>query len=221
MSEAITQDAKIARFEQIYTGAITDILDEKGYRNCVLPHDLRPLVPGQRVTGVALPMYGEPTTETDPDVIYPPLLRMLGDVQPGQVLVSKANDTVAAHLGELSSETAKYRGARGAVIYGGVRDTDYIINLNFPVFSRYTTPNDVLGRWQLVDYNCEIEIEGVKVRPGDIVVGDRDGVVIVPQEISDEVLLEAEEVVNTENLVRRDILQGVHPLDAYEKYQRF
>ncbi|MEO0562211.1 MAG: RraA family protein [Chloroflexota bacterium] len=221
MSEAITLEDKIARFEQIYTGAITDILDEQGYRNCVLPHDLYPLVPGQRVTGTALPMYGEPTTETDPDVIYPPLLRMLGDVQPGQVLVSKANDNVAAHLGELSSETAKYRGARGAVIYGGVRDTDYIIKLGFPVFSRYTTPSDVLGRWRLVDYNCEIEIGGVTIRPGDIIVGDRDGVLVVPHEISDDVLQEAEEVVNTENLVRKDILQGVHPLDAYEKYQRF
>jgi regulator of RNase E activity RraA len=146
---------------------------------------------------------------------------MLGDVTPGQVLVSKANDNVSAHLGELSSETAKYRGARGAVIYGGVRDTDYIINLDFPVFSRYTTPNDVLGRWRLVDYNVPIEIEGTTVRPGDFVVGDRDGVVIIPQEITDEVLIEAEAVMNTENLVRKAILEGVHPLDAYNKYGRF
>lgn len=221
MTYPSTLEEKINRFEQIYTGAIADILDEKGCRNCVLPRDLYPLVPGQRVTGIALPMYGEPTTETDPDVIYPPLLKMLGDVQPGQVLISMANDTVAAHLGELSSETAKYRGARGAVIYGGVRDTDYIIKLGFPVFSRYTTPSDVVGRWKLIEYNCPIRIGDVTIHPGDFVVGDRDGVVIIPQQISDKVLLEAEEVVNTENLVRRDILQGVHPLDAYHKYQRF
>ncbi len=217
----ISLEEKISRFEKMYTGAITDILDEKGYRNCVLPHDLYPLVPGQRITGIAMPMYGEPSDDTDPNTIYPPLLKMLGDVTPGQVLVSKANDNVAAHLGELSSETAKYRGARGAVIYGGVRDTDYIINLDFPVFSRYTTPNDVLGRWRLVDYNVPIEIEGTTVRPGDFVVGDRDGVVIIPQEITDEVLIEAEAVMNTENLVRKAILAGVHPLDAYNKYGRF
>ena len=107
------------------------------------------------------------------------------------------------------------------MIYGGVRDTDYIINLDFPVFSRYTTPNDVLGRWRLVDYNVPIEIEGTTVRPGDFVVGDRDGVVIIPQEITDEVLIEAEAVMNTENLVRKAILAGVHPLDAYNKYGRF
>lgn len=219
--ENITLQDKIDRFEKIYTGAISDILDEKGYRNCALPHDLHALVPGQRVTGIAMPMYGEPTTETDPDVIYTPLLKMLGDVKPGQVLVSKANDDVAAHLGELSSETAKYRGARGAVIYGGVRDTDYIINLNFPVYSRYTTPIDVVGRWRLIDYNCDIEIGGVTIHPGDFIVGDRDGVLVIPHEIADEILLEAEAVVNTENLVRKAILEGVHPLDAYHQYGRF
>jgi len=220
MSEIILQE-KIERYEKIYTGAITDILDEMGYHNCALPHDLKPLVPGQRVTGIALPMYGEPTTEDNPDIVYSPLLKMLGDITEGQVIVSKANDDIAAHLGELSAETAKYRGCRGAVIYGGVRDTDYIINLDFPVFSRYTTPLDVLGRWQLVDYNCEIEIEGVAVRPGDFIVGDRDGVLVIPQAISDEVLRQAEEVMNTENLVRKDILQGIHPLDAFHKHGRF
>lgn len=220
MSDIPLQE-KIERYEKIYTGAITDILDEMGYHNCALSHDLKSLVPGQRVTGIAYPMYGEPTTEDNPDIVYSPLLKMLGDITEGQVIVSKANDDIAAHLGELSAETAKYRGCRGAVIYGGVRDTDYIINLGFPVFSRYTTPLDVLGRWQLLDYNCEIEIEGVVVRPGDFIVGDRDGVLVIPQEISDELLLKAEEVVNTENLVRKDILQGVHPLDAFHKHGRF
>jgi len=217
----ITLDNKIQRFEKIYTGAITDILDEMGYHHTALPHDLKPLVPGQRVTGIAYPMYGEPNTEHDADIVYTPLLKMLGDIQHGHVIVSKANDDVAAHLGELSSETAKYRGCRGAVIYGGVRDTDYIIELGFPVYSRYTTPLDVLGRWQLVDYNCAIEIEGTTVNPGDFIVGDRDGVVVIPQDITDEVLLKAEEVVSTENLVRKAILGGEHPLDAYHRFGRF
>ena len=70
---------------------------------------------------------------------------MLGDVRPGDVLVSQPQDTVAAHLGELSSETAKFRGARGAVIDGGARDTDYIRKLGFPLFARYKTPRDIAG----------------------------------------------------------------------------
>jgi 4-hydroxy-4-methyl-2-oxoglutarate aldolase len=217
----ISLDDKIQRFEKIYTGAITDILDEMGHHNIALPHDLHPLISGQRITGIAYPMYGEPTTEHDAEIVYTPLLNMLGDIQPGHVIVSKANDDIAAHLGELSAETAKYRGCRGAVIYGGVRDTDYIIDLDFPVFSRYTTPLDVLGRWQLVDYNCSIEIEGTAVHPGDFIVGDRDGVIVIPADITDEVLLKAEEVVDTENLVRKAILEGEHPLDAFHRFGRF
>jgi len=137
------------------------------------------------------------------------------------VLISRPNDDVAAHLGELSAETAKYRGARGAVIDGGARDTDYILRLGFPVFCRYTTPKDVLGRWELEAYNVPITIGDVRIEPGDFVLGDRDGVVIVPAAIAEEVVGKAEEIVSTENLVRKAILEGVHPLEAYRRYGRF
>jgi regulator of RNase E activity RraA len=211
----------IERYEKIYTGAISDILDERGEQNFGLPHTLQPLVPGQRVTGVAMPILGKQSVNKDADEVYIPLLKMLGDLQPGQVIVTQANDLVSAHLGELSAETAKHRGCRGAVIYGGIRDTDYMINLDFPAFSLYRTPLDVLGRWELLDYNCEIVIEGVRVRPGDLIVGDRDGVLVIRQELAEEVLLESEEVVATENLVRKAILDGEHPLTAYETFGRF
>lgn len=211
----------IERYEKIYTGAISDILDERGEKDFGLPHGLQPLVPGQRITGTAMPILGKQSANNDPDEVYLPLLKMLGDIQPGQVIVTQANDMVSAHLGELSAETAKYRGCRGAVIYGGIRDTDYMINLGFPAFSLYKTPLDVLGRWELVDYNCEVVIEGVRVRPGDLIVADRDGVLVIRQEIAEEVLLESEEVVATENLVRKAILEGGHPVEAYETYGRF
>jgi regulator of RNase E activity RraA len=211
----------IERYEKIYTGAIADILDERGERNFTLPHTLQPLQAGQRVTGTAMPILGKQSVNKDPDEVYVPLLKMLGDIQPGQVIVTQANDMVSAHLGELSAETAKYRGGRGAIIYGGIRDTDYMINLDFPVYSLYRTALDVLGRWELVDYNCEVVIEGVRVRPGDLIVADRDGVLVIGQEIAEDVLLESEEVVATENLVRKSILEGVHPVQAYETYGRF
>ena len=211
----------IERYEKIYTGAISDILDERGEKNFGLPHALQPLVPGQRITGTAMPILGKQSVNKDPDEVYIPLLQMLGDIQAGQVIVTQANDMVSAHLGELSAETAKYRGCRGAVIYGGIRDTDYMIDLGFPAFSLYKTPLDVLGRWELVDYNCEVVIEGVQVRPGDLIVADRDGVLVIRQEIAEEVLLESEEVVATENLVRKAILEGDHPVKAYETYGRF
>jgi 4-hydroxy-4-methyl-2-oxoglutarate aldolase len=209
------------RFSVIYTGAISDVLDEMGRRNQVLPPSIQALTMHQRVAGLAMPVEGEPTDSTDPEVVYLPILKMLGDLHNGDVIVSQPHDNVSAHIGELSAETAKFRGARGAVIDGGARDIDYILKLGFPVFCRYRTPADVMGRWELISYGEEIRIGMVVVRRGDFIVGDKDGVVVVPREITLRVLEQSEEVVNTENLVRKAVLEGVHPLDAYRKYGRF
>lgn len=205
----------------IYTGAISDVLDEMGYRNQVLPSSIQALTMDQCVAGLAMPVEGEPTDSTDPEEVYVPILQMLGDLRNGDVIVSQPHDNVSAHIGELSCETAKFRGARGAVIDGGARDIDYILKLGFPVFCRYRTPSDVMGRWKLVSYGKEIRIGKVVVRRGDFIVGDKDGVLVIPREITLRVLEKSEEVVNTENLVRKAILDGAHPVDAYRKYGRF
>lgn len=204
-----------------YTGAISDILDEMGYRNQVLPSSIQALVPGQTVAGRAVTLLGEPCDIDDADVIFPPILEMLGEITPGDVLVYQSNDNVAAHLGELSSETAKLRGARGAVIDGGARDTEYMVRLGFPVFCRYRTPADVRGRWQLLKRNVPIRIGAVSISPGDFILGDRDGVLVIPREKGGEVIAKAEEVVNTEDLVRQAILKGMLPIEAYRRYGRF
>ena len=204
-----------------YTGAISDILDEMGFHNQVFPKEIQSLHPGHTVAGRALTIVGEPTTSEDPEIIFIPYLKMLGDVKPGDVLVNQPNDNLAAHLGELSTETAQFRGARGAVIDGGARDTDYIRKLDFPVFARYKTPVDIVGRWRLVAHNVPIDIGRVHIEPGDYIVGDRDGVLVIPQSIIEEVVKKAEEVVQTENLVRKSILKGMHPVDAYRKFGRF
>ena len=204
-----------------YTGALSDILDEMGFHNQVLPKEIQSLHPGQTVAGRALTIAGEPTTSDDPEVIFIPFLKMLGEVKPGDVLVSQPHDNLAAHLGELSSETAQFRGARGAVIDGGARDTDYILKLGFPVFARYKTPVDIVGRWRLVAHNIPVDIGRVHIDPGDSIVGDGDGVVAIPQSIVEEVVTKAEEVVETENRVRKSILKGVHPVDAFRQFGRF
>jgi 4-hydroxy-4-methyl-2-oxoglutarate aldolase len=204
-----------------YTGALSDILDEHGFPNQVLPPEIQSLEPGVTLSGRVLTILGEPTQATDAETIFLPFLRMLGDVQPGDVLVSQPQDTVAAHLGELSSETAKFRGARGAVIDGGARDTEYIRKLDFPVFARYKTPRDIAGRWRLTEYNVPISIGGVTIRPGDLIVGDQDGVVVIPRAAAEDVVTQAEQLVRTENLVRKAILEGVHPVDAFNRFGRF
>jgi 4-hydroxy-4-methyl-2-oxoglutarate aldolase len=214
-------DDVCGRFSVIYTGAISDVLDEMGYRNQVLPSDIQGLTLDHRVTGVAVTVEGQSTQSVDPEEIYIPILEMLGGLKQGDVIVSQPHDDVSAHIGELSAETAKTRGARGAVIDGGARDVDYILKLGFPVFCRYRTPSDVVGRWKLVSVGRPIRIGTVTIRSGDFIAGDKDGVVVIPQEIMPQVLQKSEEVVGTENLVRKAVLQGVHPVDAYRKYGRF
>ncbi len=204
-----------------YTGALSDILDERGFRNQVLPPEIQSLEPGTTLAGRALTILGEPSLNMDPETIFLPFLRMLGDVRPGDVLVSEPRDSAAAHLGELSSETAKFRGARGAVIDGGARDTDYIRKLGFPLFARYKTPRDIAGRWRLVDYNVPIKIGAVHINPGDFILGDQDGVIVIPRAEAEEVITLAEQVVATENQVRKAILEGVHPVDAFNQFGRF
>ncbi len=210
-----------ARFAAVYTGAISDVLDEMGYRDQSLPSNIQGLTIEHRVAGVAMPVEGEPTKSLDPEEIFIPILKMLGDLKPGDVIVTQPHDHVSAHIGELSSEAAKYRGARGAVIDGGARDIDYILKLRFPVFCRYRTPRDVMGRWKLTRYGHTVQIGKVAISRGDFIVGDRDGVLVIPRAITRQVLEKTEEVVHTENLVRKAILQGVHPADAYRKYGRF
>ena len=214
-------DGVCNRFSVIYTGAISDVLDEMGHPHQVLPWEIQGLTSEHRVAGVAMPVEGQPTASQDPEEVYVPMLKMLGDLKPGDVIVSQPHDSVSAHIGELSAECAKFRGARGAVIDGGARDIDYILKLGFPVFCRYRTPQDIIGRWKLVSYGQPIQIGRVAVQRGDFVVGDKDGVLIIPHRITLEVLQRSEEVIGTENLVRESILRGVHPVEAYRKYGRF
>ena len=204
-----------------YTGAISDILDELGYPNQVLPHEIQSIAPGQTLAGRARTVVGEPAAALPRDDYFLPFLNMLGAIQPGDVVVSQPRDHTVSHFGELSCETAKHRGGRGAILDGGIRDVNYILKLGFPVFARYSTPRDIVGRWKLTAYNMPITIGLVRIHPGDYVLGDRDGVIVIPAGIAEQAIAKAEEVVNTENIVRKRILEGMHPADAYREHGRF
>lgn len=141
---------------------------------------------------------------------------------PGHVAVYQTNDRASAHLGELSVTSLASRGCAGAVIDGGVRDVDYILREEFPVFARYVTPQDCVPRWELLAHGAvAIVVGGVRVAPGDWIVGDQDGLVIVPGERVDEILVEAEDKVATENEIRESVRGGTLPLNAYERYGTF
>jgi regulator of RNase E activity RraA len=210
------------RFSSLYTGALTDVLDRHGYLQQTLPVELAPLREGMRLAGPVYPVLGRPHPGHDYDTSIRKVLAMLGSVPAGHVAVYQTNDRASAHLGELSVTSLASRACAGAVIDGGVRDADYILREDFPVFARYVTPQDCVPRWELLAHgDVTILVGGVRVAPGDWIVGDRDGLVIVPGERVQETLAEAEGKVATENEIRDSVRAGTLPLEAYERFGTF
>jgi 4-hydroxy-4-methyl-2-oxoglutarate aldolase len=209
------------RFSALYTGAITDVLDRHGYRQQTLPPSLRPLREGMRLAGPAFPVEGRPRRGMGYDTSIRGVLTMLGEVPAGYVVVYQTHDTSSAHLGELSVTSLKGRACAGAVIDGGCRDVEYVVREGFPVFSRYVTPQDCVGRWEIVAWDVLTTIGGVGIEPGDYLVADSDGVVVVPAAVRDVVLEESEEVMTTESEIRAAVRAGALPLSAYERYGKF
>jgi len=214
--------ATAARFGAIYTAAVTDILDRRGLVAQTLPPELAPLSPEMLLAGPAYPIEGRPHAGHDYDTSIRKILGMLGAVPPGHVSVYQTNDRESSHLGELSVTSLRTRGCAGAVLDGGCRDVGFIVRDGFPVFARFTTPQDSVPRWDLVAHgDVTIEIGGVRIALGDWVVADRDGIVVIPAAIVEEVLAEAEQKASVENRIRDAVREGMLPLDAYDRFGTF
>ncbi|MGA1999281.1 MAG: RraA family protein [Terriglobales bacterium] len=211
------------RYQRLYTGAVSDILDEMGLRNQALPRDIRPLASDMKVAGVAFTVQGRAavTPEECARDYLPHALAIIDELTPFSVVVTEAGrDTECAHWGELSSNAARARGCLGVVIDGGTRDTDFICQIKFPVFARYATMVDAVGRWVPSSHQEPIRIGRVGIEAGDFIFGDRDGVLVIPAQFITEVLKQAEEVRSVENRVRRDLRRGRLVVDTFKQYGR-
>jgi regulator of RNase E activity RraA len=209
------------RLDKAYSGAVYDVMRARGCPNCVLPNTLRPLDPGRKLAGVAYTVSGSRRDQLDAHQTLLSWTALLSKAPCQSVVVCQPNDSTLAHMGELSSETLKYRGIRGYIVDGGCRDSDFILKLGFRVWCRYFTPVDVVGRWAADTFGEPIRIGDVTVCSGDLILADRDGVVVVGQSIAAEVVHAVEEVMRTENKVRSAILQGVDPQEAYLRFGKF
>ncbi|TQM09103.1 RraA family protein [Pseudonocardia kunmingensis] len=147
------------------------------------------------------------------------LTEALDQLRPGEVYLARNGDAVpAAAWGEIMTVTARVRGAAGAVVDGHHRDTTGILEQDWPVFSRGAYAQDAGVRKAVLDYRVPIEIGGVAVAPGDLVFGDRDGVLVVPAAVEDEVLERALEKVSAENVVRQAIENGMSSTAAFAEF---
>jgi 4-hydroxy-4-methyl-2-oxoglutarate aldolase len=193
---------------KLYTSVLADVMDDLGRRNQTLRHDIRPIYDGAKVTGRAATMR---TVEVDavPAEPHKLLLELLDTLEPGEVVVCTTGGSMhAAVWGELLSTHARARGGRGAIIDGPTRDSWGIVDMRFPVFASGFTPADSKGRIEVTEIRAPIEVDAVSVRDGDLVVGDQDGCVVVPQEIEAEVVERALAKVAGENTVRDLLREG-------------
>jgi regulator of RNase E activity RraA len=209
------------RYQNLYSGLVADVLDDRGYEDQILSSDVGPLVDGMKAVGVAYPAEARRNRSVEYDAQAEALARMLRNAPEHSVAIVQANDTESAQIGELTTAALAEQGCRGVVVDGGVRDSAIVREQDFPVFHRSKSPADSLVRSELIEWGTETVVGGVAVSPGDFVFGDVDGVVIVPEEVVEPVLAEAEEKMDTENHLRQAIRDGTDPLEAYREFGTF
>ena len=196
---------------------LADALDALGLRGQCLGPGMAPLDPADRIAGRALTVAVRPAAGV-PAEPYAGLLAMLGAVRPGDVVVvATGRSDAAAVWGELTSSACAARGAAGLVTDGLCRDVDQVRALGFPVAARGTSPRDVDGRGEFGPHGVPVEIDGVGIAPGDLVVADVDGVVVVPAAAAPDVLRRAAEKAGREEELRLAVLGGEPIGDAFRR----
>ena len=216
-----TADPLTARLERCYTGVLNDIMRGLGLRNFVLPPEIRPLFPERPLAGPVFTVSGHVDEAADRHTTLLEWTGLLSKAKPGHVIVCQPHTHAVALMGELSAETLKFRGVLGYVVDGACRDVEFILKLGFPVCFRHYTPKDIVSFWLPDGFDVPIAIGDVRINPGDYLLADRDGIVIVPRARAEEIVAAAEAAIGTENLIRKAILEGVDPQEAYLRYGKF
>jgi 4-hydroxy-4-methyl-2-oxoglutarate aldolase len=212
--------------ERLFTAAVGDVLDAMGLLHQFLPPGIAPLRRDMVTAGRAMPVleadyFTLASEEGRGELSRRPfglMLDALDGLRPNEVYIASGGTPRYALWGELMTTRAMHLRAAGAVLNGYSRDTKGILELGFPVFSCGSYAQDQGYRGKVVDFRVGIEIEGVRVAPGDIVFGDLDGVLIVPRDAAREAISRALEKVTRESAVRTAIVNGMSTVEAFEKF---
>jgi len=205
---------------ELFSAIIGDVLDKMGYLHCFLPPRIRPLRDDMVLAGRAMPVL-EVDLEPGGDGVRKPfglMLEALDDLKTHEVYVAAGASATYALWGELMSTRAMKLGAAGAVMDGWARDTPGILRLGFPTFAHGSYAQDQGPRGEVRDFRIPLYLGGVSIRPGDLIYGDRDGVLVVPREAEVEALSRAFEKLEGENLVRVAIENGMSTVEAFRTY---
>jgi 4-hydroxy-4-methyl-2-oxoglutarate aldolase len=203
--------------ERLFTAVLGDILDREGYYHQFLPQPIKPLDPAHRVAGRAMPVLIEEVSGPQGRP-FGRLTEALDAIQPGEIYLATGGAMNCAAWGEIMTATARTRGGAGAVIDGFHRDTPRVLEQKWPVFSRGSFAQDAGVRSSVVDFRCRVKIGDVTVEPGDLMVGDVDGVVVIPRAVEKRIIEAALEKVAGEKVVRRKIESGSSSTDVFNRH---
>ena len=213
--------------KELFPALLGDAMDKMGLLHQFLPAQVRPVQSTMCVIGRAMTVLGADCVDTPPEVDrnnpiheqpFGLMLRALDDLKPNEVYFAAGGSPRYALWGELMAMRAMKLGAVGAVMNGYSRDTPGILDLKFPTFSWGPYAQDFAARAKVIDFRCPLDVGGVRVNPGDIVVGDMDGVCVVPRGAEEEVFTKALAKSRGEKLVAQAIQDGMSATDAFAKY---
>lgn len=209
----VSDEELCARYDCVSTPMINDVLRSKGLLYQTLPNNILPLRDQMKVCGIAFTIKGAKNLAVENEMEQ--RAAMLESIAENSVCVwDTSGDDESAQWGEIMTMAAKRRGCRGAIVDGGVRDTNKVLEQEFPVFCKYRSSNGMLGRFRLTGYQIPIRIGNVTIDPGDVVCGDIDGCIVVPRKLAWEVLLEAEQILKNEEEIKQMVSGGATPTEV-------
>src|SRR5215212_95965 len=197
----------LARFERLYTGAVSDVLREFCLLDQALPGYLRPLNDDHTVAGIAFTVKSAPHVQISGEMTF--RTEMLEAMSEDHFFTGDTRgDEKATLWGGVMTATAVGKGIKAACIDGGIRDTHQIKGKNFPVYYKYRIPNGSLGRCLITRYQVPIKIGDVVIKPGDVMLADIDGVICIPRDLAYAVLMRAEEIRANEKKIFGWVAEG-------------
>ena len=205
-------------FRSVGTSTLGDILDGMGLEGVVT--GIRPMKDGTTLVGPAVTIKQVSGVVGTYGIEDFPIGKVIEYGKPGDVLVFDNGGKAISTWGGLASTAAKIKGIEGAVIDGGCRDADQIAELDFSVFTRHITPTTGKTRIKILELNGTIQCGGIRIRPGDIMVADGTGIVVVPQEKAHDILEKAQEAEKAEEHFVEQVKKGKTFLEAQKSTGR-
>lgn len=211
--------------KELFTAVVGDVLDTLGHLNQFLPPQIMPLDKGMKLVGRAMPVLEADAFASSHESPGPLAKRPFGllfealdDLREDEIYIATGSSFRYALWGGLMSTRAMHLKAAGAILDGYVRDSNEIEALGFTIFSRGTYAQDQGPRGKVIDWRCPIEIEGVRILPGDLLFGDREGVLVIPRAVEEQAIELALKKVRTENQVAIAIRGGMSTVEAFETF---